>query len=357
MSNQLGLYNNNSDEMSSSSPGPEHFESTNESTTVAFAKNLTEYLHNHELLGLEASDIIILTLYCLLSLLICGSNLPVLISIVLFKKLRSAKNMFLVSLAMSDICIGALDIPLYVISRYMSPIIFEGVVQNEYICIAECYSKVCLQGASLLSMVGIAIDRFIAVTKPLRYKEIVTRSRALWFIAVCWLYLVGVSSFMFYKRVDTFDEFKEKCASQVFNQYYKIFVNVNIFILFLVFVVSHIVVAIVAVKHRSKHIQALSKIHNTLAVAYVKEIRLVKTMTIVVALSAMCWLPFVIGWIFHDKSELDLFNKFFRLLLCSNSAMNPWIYAFRIKELNAGMRRVVLCRFKAHQTLNVSPLQ
>ncbi|CAH1790475.1 unnamed protein product, partial [Owenia fusiformis] len=234
------------------------FDGWNESTTVDDSvNNSTEVLQNLESVTLEPFAIFMITLSCLLSLLICGGNVPVILSIISFKILRTANNMFLMSLAVSDLCIGMVVLPLYTIDRYMTPLVF-GVIRNEYICIFKHYFNICLLGASLFTMGGIALDRFISVTRPLKYKKIVTRSRVLLFITFCWLYPVVISSFMFYKRIVPFDEFIDKCVHQLFNRGYMIFANVNIVVLFLVIFVSNIIVAIVAVKQRSKHIHTLS---------------------------------------------------------------------------------------------------
>ncbi|CAH1801268.1 unnamed protein product, partial [Owenia fusiformis] len=268
-----------------------HFEAGNESTSTVFVNNLTvtEVNQNHESLVFEPLVVFMITLNCFLSLLICGSNLPVLVSILSFKTLRTANNMFLLSLAIADICIWVVVLPLNIINRYMTPFIFEGVMQNENICIAKCFFNVCLSGASLFSMGGIALDRYVAVTRPLKYKVLVTRTRTLWFITLGWFYSIVVgSSFMFFRRGAHFDEYNVECVKQVFTRGYMIFVNANIFVLFVIILVSHIVVAVVAVQQRSKCIQRLTRVNNTLAVNYLKESRLVKTITLVVVLFALC---------------------------------------------------------------------
>ncbi|CAH1802458.1 unnamed protein product, partial [Owenia fusiformis] len=84
-----------------------HLEVGNESITSGYMDDLKggKSSMNDMNEALDSFSIFMLTSNCVLSLMICGGNIPVVVSIISFKSLRTVSNMFLVSLAVADILI------------------------------------------------------------------------------------------------------------------------------------------------------------------------------------------------------------------------------------------------------------
>ncbi|CAG2163032.1 unnamed protein product [Oppiella nova] len=115
-------------------------------------------------------------------------NILVCLSVVLVRKLRHPSNYLLVSLAISDLCVAILVMPLalhYELTGTwnLSPGICDLWVSFDVTC---CTS-------SILNLCMISIDRYLAITKPLTYGVRRTAKRILSFIGAVWVASVLIS--------------------------------------------------------------------------------------------------------------------------------------------------------------------
>ncbi|CAL1533856.1 unnamed protein product, partial [Lymnaea stagnalis] len=100
-------------------------------------------------------------------------------------------NILLLSLCLADFLMGAYCIPMYALSYLQST--REVVLGNKYFCLAW-FSSIELAGAgSLISLLLISVDRYIAILCPLKYPTIVTEQRTIRVIVVAWLLIVFVA--------------------------------------------------------------------------------------------------------------------------------------------------------------------
>ncbi|CAH1780722.1 unnamed protein product [Owenia fusiformis] len=288
----------------------------------------------------------------LLMVLICSSNIMVLVSMSVHKCLHTVTNMFLVSLAIADLLMGLFGCPLDIIILYIMPLHLGRHIQDKWLCAARLFCHNVSAGASVYSMVGIAIDRFIAVKYPLRYRELITHTRVGIFIGCIWVYIIIGSSVNFLGDIVKFGP-GDTCRSvQVRDPNFVLFVKCNILVTFLVSTFAHIVVAIVATHQRAKVASELAAFNNNLAVAYKKENRITKTMSLIVGLFVLCWLPYILITMVKFKgSEPKWFKHLFSFTVeisIANSLINPWIYAFRLKLWRKAMKNVLFCKYNAH---------
>lgn len=105
-----------------------------------------------------------------LFLAVVTGNLLTISAIVLSRKMsRVVSNHFILSLAISDLFVG-LVIP-YHMMFYIRP----DFGKVRYLCLTKLalVSLACI--ASLLNIIGIAIDRFVAIIYPLHYNKFMTK--------------------------------------------------------------------------------------------------------------------------------------------------------------------------------------
>ncbi|CAL8336347.1 unnamed protein product [Lota lota] len=102
------------------------------------------------------------------------------------KRLREPTFCFLTSLAAADLLVGCLAIPLAVV--------VDGRVETSA---RACLFSSCLvilpTLASILSLLAIAVDRYLRVYAPLRYRRSVTEKHSWLAVAVCWAVAVILS--------------------------------------------------------------------------------------------------------------------------------------------------------------------
>lgn len=100
---------------------------------------------------------------------------------VYFRQLRSLTNYFVLNLAIADLLL-IVGLAAWIIQDIRGDT-FERVLQVFMVNIdLLCFS------ASMLNMVAVSIDRYCAVTSPLKYKRIITRSRARKATILIWIY-------------------------------------------------------------------------------------------------------------------------------------------------------------------------
>ncbi|XP_029471479.1 D(4) dopamine receptor-like isoform X1 [Rhinatrema bivittatum] len=125
-----------------------------------------------------------------LILVIILGNVLVCLSVLTERALKTATNYFIVSLAVADLLLAVLVLPLYVYSE------FQGGVWtlNTYLCDTLMTMDVMLCTASIFNLCAISVDRYIAVILPLKYNRNHFSVRQLVLIAATWVLSLGVAS-------------------------------------------------------------------------------------------------------------------------------------------------------------------
>uniref|UniRef100_A0A8C7DZH9 G-protein coupled receptors family 1 profile domain-containing protein n=1 Tax=Oncorhynchus kisutch TaxID=8019 RepID=A0A8C7DZH9_ONCKI len=108
-------------------------------------------------------------------------NLLVIISISHFKQLHTPTNLLILSLAVSDLLVGAIVIPVTTVAILESCWGF-----GEYFCAFHFYMAFLCTSLSLGNLVLISIDRYVAVCDPLLYHSKITITRIMCCISITW---------------------------------------------------------------------------------------------------------------------------------------------------------------------------
>ncbi|KAL4005344.1 hypothetical protein ACER0C_005057 [Sarotherodon galilaeus] len=125
----------------------------------------------------------------LIVVIICG-NLMVCLSVFVEKALKTTTNYFIVSLAVADLMLAVLVLPLFVYSEFQ-----DGVwTLNTTICDALMTMDVMLCTASIFNLCAISIDRFIAVSIPLNYNRKHVDLRQVVLLSATWILALAVAS-------------------------------------------------------------------------------------------------------------------------------------------------------------------
>lgn len=129
---------------------------------------------------------IILTLIILLTIV---GNILVILSVFTYKPLRIVQNFFIVSLAVADLTVAILVLPLNVAYSLLGRWEF-GI----HVCKMWLTSDVLCCTASILNLCAIALDRYWAITDPINYAQKRTLERVLLLIAGVWILSLLISS-------------------------------------------------------------------------------------------------------------------------------------------------------------------
>ena len=139
----------------------------------------------------------------------CLSYTTIMLNIVTVHALRRTSSIskplktLLLGLAISDLGVGILGQPLEV--AYLMGML-QGDNQNRVIDIVSAIAVNSFYLASLCSIMAISADRFIAIQMPLRYEDLVTRSRVVTVVIIIWTFsaLLGPCSVLLLALKTTF---------------------------------------------------------------------------------------------------------------------------------------------------------
>ncbi|XP_034548913.1 adenosine A2a receptor a [Notolabrus celidotus] len=296
----------------------------------------------------SAASIFYIILEVLIAVFSVLGNVLVCWAVCLNSNLQSITNFFVVSLAVADIAVGVLAIP-------FSIVISIGFCCNFYGCLFLACFVLVLTQSSIFSLLAIAIDRYIAIKLPLRYNSLVTGERAQGIIAICWVLsiIIGLTPMMGWNnRLQSNNtacppDLMRCLFEKVVVMDYMVYFNFFAFVLIPLLLMLAIYLCIfMAARHQLKlmEVKALhgEKSRSTLH----KEVQAAKSLAIIVGLFAVCWLPLhIINCFTLFCPQCDrppAWIMYVAIILShTNSVINPFIYAYRIREFRQTFRRII----------------
>ncbi|KPP59226.1 hypothetical protein Z043_122872 [Scleropages formosus] len=292
-----------------------------------FAKNLTqENLDDRKRPNAGLNNLSIL--FVIICSLIILENVLVLIAVFRNKKFHSAMFFFIGNLAFSDLLAGSA----YIANIFLSgPKTFHLFPVQWFVREGTAFIAL---AASVFSLLAIAIERYIAITKVKVYGSNKT-CRMFLLIGTCWVtsILLGGLPILGWNCIGDLPE-----CSAVLPLYSKRYTR------FVVIIFSVILLSIVILYVRIYRIVRSSHQQATNSQAYA----LLKTVTIVLGVFIMCWLPAFSILLLDTSCSMALCpilsnaNIFFGVATL-NSALNPLIYTLRSKDMRREFLRVLCC--------------
>lgn len=136
----------------------------------------------------EVVAIISATFFLVLSLVVTADNILVICAVHSNRALRKATYFFIVSLCIADLTVGVVALPL----RALEAISFQWTRSIAWCRVSLCLSLLSLS-ASILNLLLVTIDRYLAVHSPLLYRTKVTSKRAALVIVTTWIFCLSFS--------------------------------------------------------------------------------------------------------------------------------------------------------------------
>ncbi|XP_073686279.1 trace amine-associated receptor 13c-like [Garra rufa] len=246
-------------------------------------------------------------------------NLLVIISITHFKQLHTPTNVLIFSLAVADLIVGLILMPVQGI-KLIEPCWYFG----EIFCSIFPLIFYVVVTASLGNLIIISVDRYIAVNDPLRYPVRVNINRAVFSIVVNWVFCCIYSFVLLYESI-LHPESNHTCIGEC-TLFIKLGYIITDVILTLVtpccLIISLYIKICFVAKHQAEHINLL------LARKAKSEKKAARTLGFVVMVYLLCWIPYYIAALTLGQDTGDsLVINIMYWILCMNSCLNPLIYA------------------------------
>ncbi|XP_054707193.1 dopamine D2-like receptor [Uloborus diversus] len=278
----------------------------------------------------------------LIIILAIGGNIMVIITILRHRGMRTRTNMFIVNLAVADILVAAMDMPVSLIT------ILKGRWVFGYpLCQLNGFTMALFLICSIHTLMYISVHKYISITRP--FSRAMTPKRIKIMIAASWMWamfcaigpLIGWNKNEYKMGASQCGPaipmgLKEKSHSALITiSNYLIPLAIMIFCYSRIFREIHV---------HMKRIRKTSNIDLENSVAQQKKVAI--TLFWVLACFLLCWTPFVLysnaAVFIKDKSKLPpILNPLAYWCGYLNSACNPIIYAFRSPSFRKGYKEIM----------------
>ncbi|KAG2463791.1 5-hydroxytryptamine (serotonin) receptor 2C, G protein-coupled-like 1 [Polypterus senegalus] len=128
-------------------------------------------------------------LFVIIIILTIGGNILVIMAVTFEKKLQNATNFFLMSLAVADMLVGILVMPVSLINILYN---YAWPLPNA-LCPIWIYLDVLFSTASIMHLCAISLDRYVAIRNPIEHSRFNSRTKAMMKIAAVWTISIGIS--------------------------------------------------------------------------------------------------------------------------------------------------------------------
>lgn len=309
--------------------------------------------HNHKSWDEKKAElhvILLCSVVLILAAIIVAGNSLVIASVISNRRLQGKTSAFITSLAVCDLIIGLVLMPLIVVSNTLGPAVQNGL---DY-CHVTISVAIMLMFNSVANLGAVTFDRFLAVVVPLRYKSIMTKRVIVPIIAFVWIFstVFGFIPFMGWRTV-----VKPKPGSGLFCQVplnlapgYIITVCVVGFLPSIFVLVAYLKIFQTAYLHEVRIAAAINSVlrnQTELKLNMIKEMKAAKMVALVLGAFIISWAPLYIIMIV-DIAMKNAVNSYIYaggvIFATLNSALNPVIYASMNSEFRDTFRALIQCQ-------------
>ena len=287
--------------------------------------------------------------YVLILLFLFVGNFITLLVMLLNRRRRAIPNMFVASLAVSDLCLGVftacpLVLPALATSQWPS---------NDVTCQYQGYIVIILVAASIHTLVLMAVNRYFRIVKPAKYRRYFTKKKTITMILVSWLSsMCAPLPYMVSGHKMVFHPSKLLCFLQI---------NSGAFTAFMVTVYVGIPSCVIfncylrifkSIRSHNNNFQLSS---NGSSTVNVEDFKVAHTLFVIVVFFKLCWTPILLidivdtihgGWTFPREAYVA-----YTFLGTISSAMNPLIYGVLNKSYRKDYLKLLCCRYCRSQAV------
>ena len=287
----------------------------------------------------------------LLNVLSLLGNVLVCISVYRNTRLRTSTNVYIVALAISDLLSAIFVMPLATGVLISGRWLFGGAV-----CQMQAFMAQFVVYISPVTMGLTAISRYVRICKSdQQYKRFFSNRKSLILIASAWMF---VACYILIVRLSGLQEFQfvpgyAVCMNVHLRKFGKI---VHYLLVIGLFSLFPLIATLSSYRKVSKHIrehnmgvvQALQSHSGDVMTVNIQEIRICRSMVVIVFAFTLCWIP---TWVIAILARFHIIARMPRgiQLLCTflvnlSSTLNPFIYAGMNPLFRREFRRLLFCK-------------
>ncbi|XP_002731650.2 QRFP-like peptide receptor [Saccoglossus kowalevskii] len=305
------------------------------------------------------STIALILLYSVAFTLGSIGNTLVIVAWIRNKHIRTIINCFLVNLAVCDLIVVLVCMPIT-----LGNVIYQEWIYGEVLC----KLTPCVQGMSVSSSVfiltAVSLNRFYAIHSPLKAKVLYTRRRVRILIIIIWIIsLILMIPILIVNRLVTQEFFGvvkvTSCQEEWGSMYLKHAYNMSLFLIQFALPMLFMFVAYAmifkALTNNSVELGKSANPDKQLEARNKSRSKVIKLLIIVVLLFAISWFPYHVATIWTDYHPVDEAMKLFPFVqwlgLCSSS-LNPICYCFLSHTYRKSFKASLHCRCKTQRNVS-----
>ena len=247
-------------------------------------------------------------------------------------RLRTGSNVFIVGLAASDWLVGAVAIPLYIANlREVPP---SALLVRFYVSL-DIFSGT----ASVFHLISVTVERYIAISRPFLHCTLLMD----WYyrvLGVVWVLSLVLSCLAF-------------TLTPTISANYPLYVLLTVFFLALVIIppldIFIFKITQSLIRNTVEPAEQMTRNQASWQRKLRREGRTAATLTIICGTFFITWLPHVIGaFVFTfcfpcNLSPVDIgrVGAFIKCMQYANSALNPFVFAFRDAEMRRTIKTLI----------------
>ncbi|XP_020618887.1 octopamine receptor 1-like [Orbicella faveolata] len=286
----------------------------------------------------EVEIIFATIVYVLLALFVILGNSLVIAAFRLNSRLRTINNTFLVGLAVSDLLVGLISIPLWIYFSYCQQ--YLTCVDSQGLLTFYSTVDIFTGCASVLQLTAISIERYLAITRPINH-----RSYSMWIyyamIAVAWSFAFIMAGLF-------------PVQQQKWQKPYSVILFTTCFALPALVILTIYAIIFQTAKGTSRvRVQPAGTSMSPMQ----KEAKIAATIAVIAGLFVIAWLPFFVLNMIAEfcypclppYPDILRLVRFVKWMHYSNSMVNPLVYAYRNAEMRKTFKRLLLSCFCGHR--------
>ena len=241
--------------------------------------------------------------------------------------LNPPSKLFLRCLALSDLCVGLVVQPLAVLSLLAAFYHLWDFCRVTELLWYSC--SIVAADFSLATLSAISIDRLLALSLGIRYRQVVTMKRARWCVGLVLLFSIG------------------NCVTQYINYFAFIVYSALMWIVLLITsIYCYTRIFFILRNHIQAQVIPQGQQNGISPLNLSRYKKTVSTALWVFAALMICYLPFGLGLLVQTMlSEITqpiLIISFFGLMLVYlNSSLNPLLYCWKIREVRHAVKEIL----------------
>ena len=283
------------------------------------------------------------------------ANGLVVLSVQQFVYLKTRANIYIVSLALTDMCVGVME---WGIALHNHEILSDWFDRTEWACVGIFSFAFFSVACSMFNMVLIAFDRLLYITRPFVYGRVVTSRKVKLAILGVWSLALAWGSIPFY--INTYDSTSPSrhCTMQAaIPSVYRVYANVPVLFIGSVLTgVMYMIIARTAIMHKNaiykstpgansvanKNPADLTEAAKAALKTMQSNMKTLKLFIIVLGLLIVCWYPYYI--IEFTSDFIHISDKSYRAstaLGFLNSGVNFLVYPMYDKSFRRAFKSLL----------------